>query len=71
MFSDVDLEYQGYLAGAPTTEAEEIDSTMAERIPCPKCGAQMQYRGYHRSYGGFRSYIALAVCIRCGHQVEF
>jgi hypothetical protein len=71
MFSDVDLEFQGYRSGPPSKQAEEIDSAIAERMPCPKCGARMRYRGFHRSYGGHCSYIALAVCVRCGHQIEF
>jgi len=61
---------QGYRFGAPSAEAEEIDAQIASGIECPKCGRSMHYEGYCRSNGKL-SYIALAVCNGCGHEIEF
>ena len=58
---------KGYRFGAPTREAELIDSQVASRLKCPHCGSTMYYQGWHRS----GSYIALAVCRRCGYELEF
>jgi hypothetical protein len=62
---------QGYRVGAPTQEAEDIDSQVAERQKCPKCDGSMRYEGYHRNNGSYRSYLAFAVCRNCGHTVAF
>jgi predicted RNA-binding Zn-ribbon protein involved in translation (DUF1610 family) len=61
----------GYHPGAPTAEAEAIDAEVAEAYPCPKCGGQMYYDGYHRQYNGYTEYVALAVCNSCGHEISF
>ena len=61
----------GYRFGAPSHEAEEIDSQIAESRPCPACGGPMRYEGYHRQHNGYAEYIALAVCERCGHEISF
>ena len=61
----------GYRCGAPTPEAEEIDSQVASRLKCPHCGSTMYYQGWHRTGNGHSSYIALAVCNRCGYELEF
>ena len=61
----------GYRIGAPTPAAEEIDSEIARGMKCPKCGRNMHYEGFYcRSNGDF-SYIALAVCNKCGYELEF
>ena len=62
---------QGYRFGAPSQEAEEIDAQIAERYPCSVCGGPMHYEAYHKHNGRYTEYVALAVCNRCGHQVEF
>ena len=61
----------GYKPGAPTPEAEAIDVEVAQAHPCPKCGGQMHYDGYHRHRNGRIEYIALAVCNDCGHVISF
>ena len=62
---------QGYRVGAPSEEVEQIDSEIAEREPCPKCGGAMHYQAYHRNSGSHRSYLAFAVCRNCCHTVAF
>ena len=62
---------EGYRFGAPSKEAEDIDAAIAERYPCPKCGGSTRYEAYHKRNGGYCSYVALAVCNDCGHQIEF
>ena len=61
----------GYRPGAPTPEAEAIDVEVAQAHPCPKCGGQMRYEGYHRHSNGYTEYVALAVCNDCGHEISF
>ena len=61
----------GYQPGAPTPEAEAIDVEVAQAHPCPKCGGQMHYDGYHRHRNGRLEYVALAICEECGHVVSF
>jgi hypothetical protein len=58
---------QGYRFGAPAQEAEQMDTQVAESQPCPRCGGPMRYEGYHRG----DEYVALAVCVRCGHELAF
>ena len=60
---DLAMEYQH---GAPSPEAEQIDSEMASRMTC-ECGNGMRYDAWHRP----GSYIALAVCPKCGREVAF
>ena len=68
MVDDPCLFYRlGYVCGAPTLEAEEIDTQVAERMPCPRCGGHCHYEGWHME----GSYIALAVCDDCGYTIEF
>ena len=71
MHSFTQMIAQGYRFGAPSAEAEEIDAQIASGIRCPKCGGTTHYEGYHRQGRGHPSYIALAVCNRCGHETEF
>ena len=61
----------GYQPGAPNPEAEAIDVEVAESNPCPQCGGQMRYEGYHRHHKGYTEYVALAVCSSCGHEISF
>ena len=61
----------GYQYGAPTAKAEAIDADIAQSQPCPKCGGQMRYEGYHRHHRTYTEYVALAVCNRCGHEISF
>ena len=63
----VDLIQDGYWHGAPNAEAADIDSSVAENMSCRRCGGSCRYDAYHRP----RSYIALAVCRKCGHEEEF
>ena len=62
-----ELLQDGYRFGAPTVEADRGDAEIAERMKCKKCGSPMHFEGYHTEH----SYIALAVCNRCGMEVEF
>ena len=71
MYSFTQMIAQGYRFGAPTAEAEKIDSEIASGIECPRCGRSMRYEGYCRRGDGQFSYIALAVCDGCGHKIEF
>ena len=71
MYSLAQMVAEGYRFGAPSEEAADIDAVIAERHPCPRCGGPMRYEAYHKRRAGYCSYIALAVCNRCGHQVEF
>ena len=71
MHAMTDMLARGYAFGAPSREAEEIDAQIAERQRCPGCGSPMHYEGYHRSGYGYREYIALAVCSRCGREISF
>lgn len=58
----------GYRFRSPSPTVADIDAPIAERMPCPKCGGRMHYEGYTSERG---SYIALAVCNKCGHEEEF
>jgi len=58
---------EGYKHGAPNRTVEEIDRPIAEAMVCKKCQSKMQYEAYHRT----GSYIALAICPKCGREVEF
>jgi hypothetical protein len=71
MHSIAHMVAQGYHFGAPSQEAEEIDTQVAEGLRCRKCGGSMRYEGYHKNDGGYAEYIALAVCNRCGYAVAF
>ena len=57
----------GYDWGAPTPEAESIDQEIAGGMKCPLCAGPCNYEGYHRP----GSYIAMAICLSCGHEQEF
>ena len=61
----------GYKPGAPSLEAETMDAEIAESRPCPSCGGQMRYQGYHRHYDGYTEYVALALCTCCGRKISF
>jgi C4-type Zn-finger protein len=71
MHSIAHMVAQGYHFGAPTQEAEDIDTQVAEGLRCPKCGGSMHFEGYHKNSGGYAEYIALAICNRCGYEVSF
>jgi hypothetical protein len=71
MYSLAQMIGQGYQFGAPSAEAEEIDTQVAEGLRCRKCGSSMRYEGYHKNSGGYAEYIALAVCNECGYEVSF
>ena len=62
---------RGYHFGAPSQEAEDIDSQVAARMKCRKCGGSMHYEGYHKNGRGYSEYVALAVCSCCGYEVAF
>jgi hypothetical protein len=71
MYRLAQMVADGYVAGPPSLEAEQIDAQIAERMLCRKCGSPMRYEAYHKRNGAYCSYIALAVCDRCGHQIAF
>jgi predicted RNA-binding Zn-ribbon protein involved in translation (DUF1610 family) len=50
-------------------EALRIDQEVAEKEPCPKCAGRMIYRPWYDLSS--HTYIAEAVCIRCGHVIQF
>jgi len=58
---------EGYMAGAPSYEAFEIDTQVATNMKCSKCGGECYYEGWHKE----GSYIALAICRVCGNEMEF
>jgi len=58
----------GYRAVWRPSDAQRIDEEIAERMRCPKCGGPCRYEGWENGKG---SYIALAVCRRCGYEQEF
>ena len=62
---------QGYHVGAPTPEAEEMDTKAIEGYLCPKCGSPLHYEGYCLQDPGYQSYVALAVCDACGYELAF
>ena len=57
----------GYTPNAPSEEAAEIDAAVVESRRCPECSGAMQYEPWHKP----GSYIAIAVCSRCGAECEF
>lgn len=59
----------GYKSIAPSEEAERIDMEIVKRMKCSKCGGNMRYEPYYNEKTG--SYIAIAVCIKCGRKVTF
>ena len=67
MHSYGDMLARGYRLGAPTLEAERIDSQVAQAIRCHQCGGTMHYEGFHRP----GEYHALAVCNKCGYAMAF
>jgi hypothetical protein len=42
------LAAAGYRRGAPSLEVAEGDAPIAEAAKCQLCGAQMEYRAWHR-----------------------
>lgn len=68
LYDAADLRAAGYQPGAPSAEAAAIDGPIAESRICGKCGGAVQYRPWHRRTP--YSYIALAVCTKCGHEEE-
>ena len=71
MHTLVQMVAQGYRLGAPSQEAEDIDTQVAEGLECPKCHSPIHYEGYHRRSRGYAEYIALAVCDNCHYQRAF
>ena len=71
MHSITQMVAQGYSFGAPSQAAEEIDSQVAARMKCRKCGGSMHYEGFHKNGGSYAEYVALAVCNKCGHEQAF
>ena len=57
----------GYHPGAPSAEAEAIDSEIASKMRCRMCGGRCHYKAHHRP----GSYIALSVCTVCGFEQAF
>ena len=62
-----DLMSWDYKPIAPSPEAEQIDAEIVEEMRCRHCGGQLRYEPYTAQ----GSYIALAVCVDCGREVEF
>ena len=71
MHSIAHMVAQGYQFGAPSQEAEEIDTQVAEGLKCRRSGGSMRYEGYHKNDGGYSEYVALAVCNECGYAAAF
>ena len=66
------LTVDGHKLGALSTEARAIDSTVARRRRCGHCRGRMHYEGYQQHHdNGYTEYAALAVCDRCGREIEF
>jgi hypothetical protein len=62
-------ELEGYKPVAPSKEDELIDSFVVSNMRCTKCKGTMRYEPYTNPKTG--SYIARAICEKCGRQVEF
>ena len=58
----------GYRPFSPSQIAEQIDGEIASRMRCRKCGGKCRYEPWTNETG---SYIAMAICVDCGHEVEF
>ena len=71
MYNIAQMVGQGYRFGAPSAEAEEIDTQVAEGLKCRKCGGPMHYEGFHKNDGGYSEYVAVAVCNECGYAAAF
>lgn len=54
---------------APSDEAATNDAAVVAKMRCSKCGGKMRYEPYYNKDIG--SYIALAVCEKCGRKVSF
>ena len=63
----IDLTLDGYRPGAPSAEAEAIDSDVVGGMRCRKCGGQCYYESFSRQ----GSYRAFAICLDCGYEEEF
>jgi len=65
-----DSEYVSVWAPESTVghEAIAIDTEIASKMKCPKCGGPCRYGGYVDRHG---SYIAVAVCKKCGYETAF
>jgi len=57
----------GYKQAAPSREVAEEDGKIVEENSCPTCGGKMRYEPWVKR----GSYIALAVCEKCGEVFEF
>jgi uncharacterized protein (DUF983 family) len=62
-----DLFFDGYKMRSPNEDVEMIDAGIAERMVCPNCGTHLTYYPFVR----YDSYVALARCDKCKHEVEF
>jgi transcription elongation factor Elf1 len=62
-----ELFFDGYRVKPPNEEAECIDAEIAEGMVCPHCGAHLTYYPFTKE----GSYIAMARCDKCKHEVEF
>jgi len=72
-----EMEAEGYRAGAPSEEVEEIDRLVIEGgdqgavcfkpKSCVKCGGELSYQPYVKE----RSYRSFTICTRCGRVREF
>ena len=69
----LELIAMGYRPGARNSQVEMLDAQVVARLRCSNrvkgkpCGGQLRYTPYHTS----TSYVALAVCVECGHEKEF
>jgi len=67
-----EMTARGYKNEPPSRRAEEIDSEIAERMQCRRCGAQMRYEPWVRRGDIARSdsYIVFAACKNCQNVEE-
>jgi len=69
----LELVKMGYKPGARNPAIEALDAMIVAGMRCSNrvkgkpCGGRMRYTPYHTS----TSYVALAVCVECGHEKEF
>jgi len=63
----VELIQAGYRCRPPDHKTGEIDAEVVAEMTCDACGSEMQYEPWSK----VGSYVAMAVCKRCGYVIEF
>jgi len=65
---NIDLLWQDYRPQAPSHEVYGIDAEVAAGCMCKRCKHKgLRYQPYNKP----GSYIAMAICPKCGQEEEF